>query len=194
MLHLHILIICIFRTVNWMNPKNFPRFTLILQSLAELAVSIEAILRFLPEIFIDTTGCPLSLPLFKYIGGCKTACYVHYPTITTQMIRRVETGVEMYNNSGMIANNEALTTLKVWYYRIFALIYKLAGKSSDVVMVNGRFVWNLACNILLILFTNILVGRKNILRVCGVAAQLKFFLLWISNLWTILNEPKKVLH
>jgi len=32
---------------------------------------------------MDTTGCPLTLPLFYWLGGAKTLCYVHYPTITT---------------------------------------------------------------------------------------------------------------
>lgn len=122
-----------------MNPKNFPRFTLLFQSLAELLVAFEAICRCLPEIFIDTTGCPLSIPLFKILGGCKVSCYVHYPTITTQMIKRVENRAEMYNNADFIAKNEKLTAAKISYYQLFAKMYKFAGGYSDVVMVNGRY-------------------------------------------------------
>ena len=129
-----------FRTVGWMNPKNFPRFTLILQSIAECLVAFEGLIRFLPEIFIDTTGCPLSMPLFRFLGGCRVACYTHYPTITSQMIKRVEAGTAMYNNANFIANSETLTSAKLLYYRVFALIYKFAGKAADIVMVNGRLV------------------------------------------------------
>lgn len=128
------------RTVGWMNPKNFPRFTLLLQSIAECAVAFEGLIRFLPEIFIDTTGCPLSMPLFRFLGGCRVACYVHYPTITSQMIKRVEAGTEMYNNASFIAKSEKLTSAKLLYYQLFARMYKFAGKTADVVMVNGRLV------------------------------------------------------
>lgn len=47
-----------------------------------MLIGIEAIWNYVPEILIDTTGCPLVIPLFKYIAGCKVGAYIHYPTIT----------------------------------------------------------------------------------------------------------------
>jgi alpha-1,2-mannosyltransferase len=52
------------KTVGLLNPKNYPRFTLLLQSLAEFFVGLEAMYKFLPDVFIDTTGCPFTLPVF----------------------------------------------------------------------------------------------------------------------------------
>lgn len=74
------------------------------------------------DIFIDTTGYAFTLPLFKYIGGCKTACYVHYPTITIEMLKRVSARRETYNNRGIIARSPFLTGAKLTYYRIFAWV------------------------------------------------------------------------
>jgi len=39
---------------------------------------------------IDTMGYAFCLPLFKYLGGSKVSCYVHYPTISTDMLSVVQ--------------------------------------------------------------------------------------------------------
>ena len=127
-----------FRTVPLLNPKIYPRFTLLCQSLAEGLAAFEAIYRFLPEVFVDTTGCPFTLPVFRWIGGCRVACYVHYPTITAQMTMRVSDKKKMYNNADFIANSSVLTNLKIVYYSIFSLCYRFCGYAAHVVMTNGR--------------------------------------------------------
>ena len=43
----------------------------------------------IPDFFIDTMGYAFTLPLFKYFGGSKVGCYVHYPTISTDMLNKV---------------------------------------------------------------------------------------------------------
>lgn len=35
-------------------------------------------------------GYAFCLPLFKYLGGSKVSCYVHYPTISTDMLSVVQ--------------------------------------------------------------------------------------------------------
>uniref|UniRef100_A0A914XWJ0 GDP-Man:Man(3)GlcNAc(2)-PP-Dol alpha-1,2-mannosyltransferase n=1 Tax=Panagrolaimus superbus TaxID=310955 RepID=A0A914XWJ0_9BILA len=127
------------RSVWLLDPKNYPRFTLILQSIAEIVVGFEAMYKFLPEVFIDTTGCPFTLPVFAWLGGCNVACYVHYPTITAQMFGRVSEGKAMYNNADFIAKNKYLTFAKLWYYRIFAYLYRFCGFAAEVIMTNGSW-------------------------------------------------------
>ena len=39
----------------------------------------------------------------QYLGGCRTGSYVHYPTITTEMLDKVRTRKADYNNRGAIA-------------------------------------------------------------------------------------------
>lgn len=72
------------------------------------------------DVVIDTTGYSFTLPIFKYLGGSKTGCYIHYPTITVEMLRRVSARREIYNNRGFIARSPFLTGAKLVYYRIFA--------------------------------------------------------------------------
>lgn len=40
---------------------------------------------------VDTMGYSFTYPLFRYLGGCRVACYVHYPTISSDMVDRVAT-------------------------------------------------------------------------------------------------------
>lgn len=75
-----------------------------------------------PDIYIDTMGYAFTLPLFKHIGGCRVGCYVHYPTISTDMLRRVKSRVNAHNNRSIVAKNPFLTWLKLTYYRIFAKV------------------------------------------------------------------------
>uniref|UniRef100_A0AC35TS78 GDP-Man:Man(3)GlcNAc(2)-PP-Dol alpha-1,2-mannosyltransferase n=1 Tax=Rhabditophanes sp. KR3021 TaxID=114890 RepID=A0AC35TS78_9BILA len=88
---------------------------------------------------IDTMGYPTVLPLFKLIGGSKVGCYVHYPTISTDMISLVEKRHTTYNNSGWISESSVFSFIKLWYYKIFALYYRFCGYTTDVVMVNGSW-------------------------------------------------------
>lgn len=77
------------------------------------------------DIFIDTTGFAFTLPLFKFIAGAKTGCYVHYPTITVEMLRRVSNRSNMYNNHNIIARSPFLTQGKLIYYKLFAWVSTL---------------------------------------------------------------------
>jgi hypothetical protein len=44
-------------------------------------------LRNSAQVFVDTTGWAFTFPLAK-LAGCKVACYVHYPTVSTDMLGR----------------------------------------------------------------------------------------------------------
>lgn len=56
-----------FRTRRWLEARNYPHFTLALQTLAALIVGIEALCNLNPEVFIDTMGYPMTMPLFKLV-------------------------------------------------------------------------------------------------------------------------------
>ncbi|KAB0800124.1 hypothetical protein PPYR_06384 [Photinus pyralis] len=124
---------------KWLEARMYPYFTLLCQSLGSLYLGFEALSLLNPDILIDTMGYTFTLPLFKYVGGCKTGSYLHYPTITTDMLKRVSNRVAMYNNRNAIARSPFLTAGKLFYYRIFAALYSWAGQSSDVTLVNSTF-------------------------------------------------------
>ena len=102
-------------------------------------VGLEAMWKFLPDVYIDTMGYAFTLPLFRYLGGCQTACYVHYPTISTDMLERVSSRTESYNNKSFISRSPILSNGKLLYYKLFAYLYGMMGKRSDVTMVNSTW-------------------------------------------------------
>lgn len=125
---------------KWVEAYKYPYFTLLGQALGSIYLGFEAINQLVPgiwllieciylpissycfflDIFIDTTGFTFSLPVFKYLGQCKTGCYIHYPTITKAMMHRVSARQAIYNNRSIIARSPIFTYAKLVYYRIFA--------------------------------------------------------------------------
>ena len=123
----------------WVEPQCWPRFTIIGQSIGSIILGIEALLKFSPHFFIDTTGYSFVVPVFRWLGGCKTASYVHYPTVSVDMIKKVRSSESSYNNSSRISHSKVLTNLKLIYYRLYAKLYGFAGRRNNVVMVNSTW-------------------------------------------------------
>ncbi|KAK6059082.1 hypothetical protein COOONC_03293, partial [Cooperia oncophora] len=132
------------------DPKNVPilvdleqtyilRFTLYWQTLAGFVLGLEALLKLNPEVFIDSMGYALTLPLFRWIAGSRVAAYVHYPTISHDMIDLVSRRERAYNNADIIVQNNLLSHAKLLYYRLFAFFYGLCGQAAEIVMVNGSW-------------------------------------------------------
>lgn len=127
---------------RWVEAAMYPFFTLLGQSFGSLILGWEALTSYVPDIYIDTMGYAFTLPLFKYIGGCQVGCYVHYPTISTDMLELVGRKSASYNNASFISNSRVLSSVKLVYYKLFALVYGLAGRCSDSVMVNSTWTYN----------------------------------------------------
>lgn len=68
--------------------------------------------------------------------------YTHYPTISTDMLRRVANRTEAHNNKGHVAKNPFLSWAKLNYYRLFSAFYGLVGRCADSVMVNSSWTEN----------------------------------------------------
>ncbi|RKP09707.1 GDP-Man:Man(3)GlcNAc(2)-PP-Dol alpha-1,2-mannosyltransferase [Thamnocephalis sphaerospora] len=124
---------------HWVEDKRYPRFTLLGQSLGSMLLGWEALDLVIPDLFIDSMGYAFTFPLVKLAGGCAVATYVHYPTISTDMIEKVSARKEGANNHGTIARSPALSSAKLGYYRLFAKLYSLVGSCADVVMVNSSW-------------------------------------------------------
>ena len=131
----------------WVEAKTYPRFTLLGQSLGSICLAWEALLKWCPDVYIDTTDYAFTLPIFKNIGKCKVGCYVHYPTISSDMLRLVEKRSSSYNNTSGISKSWFLSTAKLQYYKIFAFLYRIAGNYSDVTMVNSSWTEDHICNL-----------------------------------------------
>ncbi|KAL4609073.1 GDP-Man:Man(3)GlcNAc(2)-PP-Dol alpha-1,2-mannosyltransferase [Arapaima gigas] len=117
----------------------YPHFTLLGQSVGSIFLGWEALCEFVPDVYVDSMGYAFTLPIFRYLGSCRVASYVHYPTVSTDMLSVVRERDPRFNNAGYIADNPVLSAIKVVYYCAFALLYGLAGSCSDVVMVNSSW-------------------------------------------------------
>ncbi|CAI5444053.1 unnamed protein product [Caenorhabditis angaria] len=125
----------------------YPHFTMLMQAIMGGFLALEALFHLVPEVFIDSMGYPLALPIFRIFAGAKVGAYVHYPTISCDMLEVVSTRQSTFNNSSLIAQSHILSILKLYYYRLFSFFYFLAGKSAKIVMVNGKWTQRHICSI-----------------------------------------------
>uniref|UniRef100_A0A7S4MFI8 GDP-Man:Man(3)GlcNAc(2)-PP-Dol alpha-1,2-mannosyltransferase n=1 Tax=Vannella robusta TaxID=1487602 RepID=A0A7S4MFI8_9EUKA len=130
---------CFLFTRKWLEAQRYPVFTMVGQSLGSIIVTFEALGLCTPHLFIDSMGYSYSLWIARLLGKCKVAAYVHYPTISTDMLSKVQTGTKSYNNKGSIAKSPLLRFGKVLYYRLFAFVYGIAGRACSLVFVNSSW-------------------------------------------------------
>ncbi|KAI8837194.1 hypothetical protein BJ741DRAFT_604039 [Chytriomyces cf. hyalinus JEL632] len=128
---------------RYLEAERYPRLTLVAQSIASAFVAAEALIKYPPpEIFVDTIGFAFTLPIAKLLGCRKVLAYVHYPTISSDMINVVKDGVESYNNRGRVATSPFVRNLKLCYYRLFAMLYSFVGSYADAILANSS--WTIA--------------------------------------------------
>ncbi|KAI8379157.1 uncharacterized protein BYT42DRAFT_567764 [Radiomyces spectabilis] len=134
--------------------SRYPRFTLLFQSLSSTILAYEALSKCIPDIFFDTMGYGFTYPLVRAFTDCKIAAYVHYPTISSDMLQRVYERREQYNNSRQLSLSTIWSTGKLVYYHIFAKMYGFCGSFAETVMVNSTWtkghidrLWHTTANI-----------------------------------------------
>ncbi|XP_039139856.1 GDP-Man:Man(3)GlcNAc(2)-PP-Dol alpha-1,2-mannosyltransferase [Dioscorea cayenensis subsp. rotundata] len=123
---------------KWVEEKTYPHFTMIGQSLGSMYLSWEAIRKFTPYFYFDTSGYAFTYPIAR-LFGCKVICYTHYPTISTDMLSRVRHRSSMYNNDPLIATSIWLSWGKIIYYTIFSWLYGMVGSCAHLAMVNSSW-------------------------------------------------------
>lgn len=123
---------------KWIEETTYPRFTMIGQSLGSVYLCWEALSKFTPLFYCDTSGYAFTYPLAR-IFGCKVICYTHYPTISSDMVSRVRDRSALYNNDALIARSVWLSRCKMIYYSIFSWLYGLVGSCAHLVMVNSSW-------------------------------------------------------
>lgn len=124
---------------SWIEASSWPRFTMLGQSFGSILLSWEAILQFCPGIVIDSMGYAFTYPVFHYLGNSRVGCYVHYPTISTDMLARVRDRDVAVCNNATVASSDWKSAAKLVYYRIFAFLYGSVGQVAEVVMVNSSW-------------------------------------------------------
>ncbi|KAF9572694.1 asparagine-linked glycosylation protein [Mortierella alpina] len=134
----------------WVEDAKWPRFTLIGQSIGSMVLGWEALKRVVPDIWIDTMGYAFTYPAARIFGGCQVVAYVHYPTISSDMIGRVASRESSHNNASEVTSSSFYTGLKLIYYRCFAALYAVVGAFAHIVMTNSSWtkahidsLWNI---------------------------------------------------
>jgi len=112
---------------HWLEPS--PRFSMLVESYGTVRLACAGLQQELPDWWIDTTGAAFTF-LPAWALGCQIAAYVHYPTISTDML-----GV-VWKQPGWKAK------VKLIYYRLFAALYGLTGFLANCVMVNSTWTAN----------------------------------------------------
>jgi hypothetical protein len=63
-------------------------------------------------------GFAFTFPIFRWLVGSKIACYVHYPTISTDMLSAIhDKRPGVVHNDSFISKSRLLTNFKVWCVR-----------------------------------------------------------------------------
>ncbi|KAI4720284.1 UDP-Glycosyltransferase/glycogen phosphorylase [Aureobasidium sp. EXF-10727] len=127
-------------TRDFLLAQHWPHFTLLGQSIGSLIVGWDAFNLVVPDIFIDTMGYAFTVALSHFLfPDVPTAAYVHYPTISTDMLGSLDAsgrGVNAGSGSGWKGK------AKKTYWHLFARLYSWIGGEIDVVMTNSTWTQN----------------------------------------------------
>ncbi|PWN54360.1 EBP-domain-containing protein [Violaceomyces palustris] len=119
------------------------RFTLLGQSFGSMVMAAEAMGEMIPDVFIDTMGYAFAFPVVRHFApNIPIGAYIHYPTISTDMLRRVEKRESGHTNDSKVAKSAFRSKAKLFYYRIFAWVYSWALLRADKLTANGSWTKN----------------------------------------------------
>ncbi|KAK3397420.1 alpha-1,2-mannosyltransferase alg11 [Sordaria brevicollis] len=128
-------------TRRWVLASTWPYFTLAGQSFGSLIMAWDAFSLLVPDIFVDTMGYAFALGFSRFLfRDVPTAAYVHYPTISTDMLESLDPSSPL-GSQGVNAGKGtgAKGRAKKIYWQLFARLYSLMGASVDVVMTNSTW-------------------------------------------------------
>ncbi|KAI0783434.1 mannosyltransferase [Abortiporus biennis] len=122
--------------------STWPRFTLLGQSLGSMYLAWEAMSKLIPDLYIDTMGYAFTFHIVLWMGSIPVGAYVHYPTISTDMISRVQSRKAWHTNSDAISSSSVLSKGKLLYYRVFMYYYAYSLRQASFLMVNSSWTKN----------------------------------------------------
>ncbi|KAG9019903.1 asparagine-linked glycosylation protein [Tulasnella sp. 427] len=128
---------------NKVDAATWPKFTLIGQSVGSMLLALEAINALIPDIYIDTMGYAFT---FNVIAGLSrifaripVGAYIHYPTISTDMLERVRSRKAGHTNDDTVTKSLWKSRAKLVYYNLFAYFYSFSLFQADQVIVNSSW-------------------------------------------------------
>ncbi|KAM6494268.1 mannosyltransferase [Amanita muscaria] len=122
--------------------STWPKFTLLGQSLGSMCLAWEAMSKLIPDLFIDTMGYAFAFHVVAALGNVPIGAYVHYPTISTDMLARVKSRKRWHTNADSISSSTLLSKGKLLYYRLFMYYYAWSLSRARFLMVNSTWTKN----------------------------------------------------
>ncbi|ESK97445.1 asparagine-linked glycosylation alpha-mannosyltransferase-like protein [Moniliophthora roreri MCA 2997] len=122
--------------------STWPFFTLLGQSIGSMYLAWEAMGKLIPDLYIDTMGYAFTFHVVAWVANVPIGAYVHYPTISTDMLERVKSRKRWHTNSNAISSSSILSAAKLFYYRLFMYYYSLSLRSAVFVMANSTWTKN----------------------------------------------------
>ncbi|KAK0947198.1 asparagine-linked glycosylation protein [Friedmanniomyces endolithicus] len=130
-------------TREYVLASKWPHFTLLGQSIGSLILGWDAVNLLVPDVMIDTMGYAFVLALSKWLfPNLPTGAYVHYPTISTDMLSSLHTEVSSGQGLNAGLGKGTKGRAKQVYWELFAKLYSWVGGSVDVVMTNSSWTQN----------------------------------------------------
>ncbi len=109
--------------------KNYQILSLFGSNIGSIIVGFEALIRFIPDIYIDSMGYAFTYPCFYYLASIPIISYVHHPIIRTDRV------IEQYATTFM-------SKITLIYYEIFTFIYGWCGSCSEIIYCNSLWIKN----------------------------------------------------
>lgn len=122
---------------NLVEDSTWPRFTILGQSIGSMLLAWEGMTKLIPDIYIGTTLVPINIDphwinifqdtmgyAFTFhvvrwlsLGQVPIGAYVHYPTISTDMLARVKSRKQWHTNTDAIRSSATLSQAKLlWVF------------------------------------------------------------------------------
>ena len=115
---------------SWVEDSAWPRLTLLGQSLGSIYLAWEAMTQLIPDLYIgmsvlqcrmlhfndvsvDTMGYAFTFHVVSLLGKVPVGAYVHYPTISTDMLERVKARKRWHTNQDSISSSAVLSQAKL---------------------------------------------------------------------------------
>lgn len=122
--------------------STWPRFTILGQSLGSMYLAWEAMTKLIPDLYIDTMGYAFTFHVVAFLGRIPVGAYVHYPTISTDMLARVKSRQVSLTNLNSVSSSAVLSNGKLLYYRIFMYYYARSLRMASFLMANSSWTKN----------------------------------------------------
>ncbi|OBZ71200.1 GDP-Man:Man(3)GlcNAc(2)-PP-Dol alpha-1,2-mannosyltransferase [Grifola frondosa] len=168
------------RSRHLVEDSSWPRFTLLGQSIGSMYLAWEAMSKLIPDLFIDTMGYAFTFHIVSLLGNIPIGAYVHYPTISTNMVDRVQSRKTWHTNSDAISSSSILSRGKLLYYRLFMYYYAYSLRQASFLMVNSS--WTKSHIDAILQHTDPLLDAIHLLTPLGA--------LKILSLWRSVDAPK----